>query len=87
MSDLYAAIRERLGAYVDEGCGYSGHDCRVTGHDEMKAALLAVLERHKPDQWGNCSECREGGPGYEAEGVRAPCPSVKDIAEALEVQT
>lgn len=51
----------------------------------LNGAVEAVLDLHAPDQRGNCSECRDGGPGYEAEPVKAPCPTVRAIAKGLKI--
>jgi hypothetical protein len=52
----------------------------------LNGAVDAVLTLHAPDSRGNCSECREGGSGYEAEPVKAPCPTVRTIAEGLGIK-
>lgn len=86
MSDLDAAIRAKLDGYVNEGCGYSGHDCQVTGHEEMKAALLGALDQHSlaefygaavadPSTW-ICQRCHEAD----------PCPTRWAIATALGIE-
>lgn len=54
MSDVAAAIRAKLtGEYSNEAClgGCGTEDCRCTvyGFDEMRDALLAVLDACAPD--------------------------------------
>lgn len=86
--DLDAAIRARLGEF-DASMDATGS---LWGVEEMRAALLAVLELHdavdveqvEPDGgavWGNvCVEC-----GTESLGSY-PCPTVRAIAEELGVE-
>jgi hypothetical protein len=89
---LDAAIRKRLydisatcGALCDVLCG-EDEDCAHDAWDSAGAALLDVLDVHKRDGRGCCTECRESGPGYEAESVPYPCPTVRAIAEQLEIE-
>lgn len=83
MSDPDAAIRTRLDEY-DDSMTRTGS---LWGADEMRNALLAVLVAHERDSRGHCTECRESGPGHEAESVPYPCPTVLAIAEKLGVET
>jgi hypothetical protein len=57
--------------------------------DRTAAALLAILDLHKPEWNGGtqiCWYCREGGPGCEAEPVAYPCETVRAIAAELGVE-
>ena len=80
MSDLDARIRW----WITEGS-----DCEdpATGWDKATAALLAVLDLHTPDSWGDderphCTEC-SGNAGVR---IWAPCDTVRTIAEKLGVE-
>lgn len=84
-------IRKQLKTFIDEGCGYSGHGCMVTGHGEMKAALLAILDLHKSDggKYPNCVECSCDSALAATEchySVNWPCPTVRSVAGALGVE-
>lgn len=74
MAGLYAAIDAWL---AQSSRKYADRYWSLNG------VVDAVLGLHAPDQHGNCSECCGGGPGYEAEPVKAPCPTVRTIAKGL----
>ena len=89
MSDLDAAIRAKL----DEWQQFRRQDGAIAegyGYDEMAAAIVAVLDRHKPagDEHfaasfaGCCAVC---GTYYEYP-VAYRCPTVRAIAEKLGVE-
>lgn len=84
MPDLDAVIRARLDEF-DDSMGRTGS---LWGAEEMRAALLAVLDAHEPEGVAptRCSQCLDGGPGYEAEPAEWPCPTVQAIAQALGVE-
>lgn len=46
MTDLDAAIRAKLASWGEDPCGYA--TCVVVGWSEMRAAIVAALDRHKP---------------------------------------
>lgn len=85
MTDLDEAIRAKLAAWGDDPCGYA--TCVVVGWGEMRAVLVAVLDRHKPNPHpgGLGPYCEVCVGGYE--GVSEwPCQTVKDIARALGIE-
>lgn len=78
--DLAAQIRKRL-ENSDPGW-WEG---------EMKAALLAVLDVHKPERhsigakvWHNCASCRDTD--WNGPEVPWPCETVEAIAKALGIE-
>jgi hypothetical protein len=86
--DLAAAIRAKLtGEYENEacygGCGVEDCRCSVRGFDEMRAALLAVLEiyRRNAEDWTHVTEN-----AYEAGRRWALEQAVAEIAEALGIK-
>lgn len=91
MSDVATAIRAKLEReYENEacygGCGTEDCRCNVTGFDEMKAALLAVVDIHTPSElfYGTgyvCSKCYNG----TDVNLPWPCPTVLAIAKGLGV--
>lgn len=85
MTDLDAAIRAKLASWGDDPCGYA--TCVVVGWSEMRAAIVAVLDRHKPNPHpsGLGPYCEVCVGGYE--GVsECPCETVQDIARALGIE-
>lgn len=91
MTDLDAAIRAKLVGFSNDaclgGCGCEESRCGVYGFDEMRAALVAVLDRHKPNPHpsGLGPYCEVCVGGYE--GVSEwPCQTVKDMATALGIE-
>jgi hypothetical protein len=90
MPDLDSAIRERL-AWRVEGADPNDLDAVIV--KELVGALSAVLDVHHPEPetgpfaHSYCRECHEGGPGYEAEQVPYPCPTVLAIADKLGIYT
>ena len=90
MTDLDAAICAKLASWGDDPCGYA--TCVVVGWSEMRAALVAVLDRHKPrtavkgplEGKPICDECSDGTNEWLA--TADPCPTVRAIAEKLGVE-
>lgn len=83
---LDAAIRAKLAEWQkfrrQDGTIAEGY-----GFDEMRAALVAVLDRHKlnPHPSGLGPYCEVCVGGYE--GVSEwPCQTVKDVARALGIE-
>lgn len=91
MTDLDAAIRAKLASWGDDPCGYA--TCVVVGWSEMRAAIVAVLDRHKPahvdhplnPNLANCSTCRDLGPEINSPAAY-PCEEIEDIAKALGIE-
>jgi hypothetical protein len=79
VTDLDAAIRERLA--LDENSHYFRYDSEM-----IQGAILTVLDIHKRNGPGCCTECWEFGPGYEGEPVPYPCPTVLAIAKGLGIE-
>lgn len=91
MTGLDAAIRAELASFFSDaclgGCGCEENRCDVCGFDEMRAAIIAVLDRHKPNPHpsGLGPYCEVWVGGYE--GVSEwPCGTVQDIAAALGIE-
>lgn len=90
MSELDAAIRAKLASWGDDPCGYA--TCVVVGWSEMRAAIVAVLDRHKPrtavegplEGKPICDECSDGTNEWLA--TADPCPTLRVIAEKLGVE-
>lgn len=83
MTDLDAAVRARLDEF-DASMTATGS---LWGTDEMRAAIVAVLDRHKlnPHPSGLGPYCETCVGGYE--GVSEwPCKTVKDVATALGIE-
>ena len=83
MTDLDAAIRARLNEFDASMTATGG----LWGAEEMRAALVAVLDRHKlnPHPSGLGPYCEVCVGGYE--GVSEwPCQTVKDVARALGIE-
>jgi len=95
MADLGSAIRARLDGFSSDaclgGCGCEDNRCDVHGFDEMRAALLAVLDVHKPRSAGvpgkphlmDCSACLDVSPRCvrpSATRATPPRPSRKHSA-------
>lgn len=95
MSALDAAIREQLDGFVNHPCSSYSHDCRVTGHDEMKTALLVLVEKHeaKHRRLGQPQEDHraDGLPLCQGwpyrPGQDTLCEHIRTIAKALEIKT
>lgn len=102
MTSLDQRIRERLTSLGNEaclgGCGCEDSRCIVYGFDEMRVALLAVLDLHKRHDKGLGYGSREEG-GYgtvpdvcgecgkiDEYAQKWPCPTVRAIAKALGVE-
>lgn len=87
MSDLNAAIRERL-EIRDSGdsTGYDPYfvyDCEL-----VQAAMFAVLDLHKPIWDGQrCDHCRDSVPDCGTEPACWPCETIRAIAEKLGIET
>ena len=89
MSDLNAAIRAKLDglSQLDDDCNSQcGVSCAAQGYDDMKAALLAVLDQHPlrefpdyldggPSSW-ICDKCHDSD----------PCCTRYVIADALGIE-
>lgn len=97
MTDLDAAIRERLDGWLDDICGRWRDDCPVEGHSEaikMRGALTAALDLHKPRWAGigskphvkDCSVCMDIGPEI-CNPTGYPCETVEAIAKQLGLET
>lgn len=93
MTDLDAAIRaklnsERLDGFESRPC-LSVEGCDVNGFDEMRAALLAVLDLHKRSnnrRLQGCTECSATEVDRDWTVVPYPCPTVRTITEALGIE-
>lgn len=87
--NLDAAIRAALantehGDRPDGGMCHAdccGEPCECGLNEKPRAALLAVLGRHKADEYGDCSACAS----YDENPVPWPCDTVRDIARELGV--
>lgn len=89
--DEPAALAEDLGRAIEAGA-FSGpvlvlppSPRSYPGFEQMRAALLAVLDRHAPDSSGDCPRCMTVWP----EGTfheTAPCDEVEAIAEKLGIE-
>lgn len=87
---LDAAIRAKLASWGDDPCGYA--TCVVVGWSEMRAAIVAVLDLHKPrtavegplEGKPICDECSDGTNEWLA--TADPCPTKRAIAEKLGVE-
>lgn len=96
MTDLNAAIRAKVhevSQRLDDDCNMQcGVSCASQGYDDITRGLLAALDVHRPEPYppsvagSLCAECREAGPGYEAESTPYPCPTVLAIAKAFEIE-
>ena len=76
MANLDVAIRERLEEFCSDWCAEAG-----------KAVIHSLLELHKTNQSGDCSECLTGTADYEDEGhVRTPCPTLLAVAKGLGIE-
>lgn len=85
MTDLDAAIRAKL--EIQDSGEYTAYDPRFVYDCEIvQTALFAVLELHKRSHFSDCTECRESGPGYEAEPAPYPCPTIRAVAEKLGIE-
>lgn len=78
MTDLDAAIRKRL-ALHDDG-NYFSYDSET-----IQGAVFAVLDLHKRNDLGCCTECKEIGLGWDGP-ARYPCPTVRAIAKGLGIE-
>lgn len=103
MTDLDAAIRAKLNSEGLDGfesrpC-LSVEGCDVNGFDEMRAALLAVLDLHRPreDEWLQvrgldgtvrrpCRQCSGLGTGGMITAIYYPCQTVSAIAKGLGIE-
>lgn len=95
MTDLDAQIRAKLADYGEDPCGYA--TCIVIGFNEMRAALLAVLDGHPPEpRPGRIGE-RGDGEGFVCAGethacgmvneyTTYPCETVLKIAKGLGIE-
>lgn len=81
MSELDAAIRAKLASWGDDPCGYA--TCVVVGWSEMRAAIVAVLDRHRTVQDGFTHITETA---YEAGRRWALEEAVAVIAEKLGVE-
>lgn len=86
MSDLDARIRSEIDDAVTQikGCDPDTFDAMAA--DELRDAILAAVDLHAPDSWGDderphCTEC-SGNAGVR---IWAPCETVRVIAEKLGV--
>lgn len=90
MSELDAAIRAKLASWGDDPCGYA--TCVVVGWSGIRAAIVAVLDRHKPrtavegplEGKPICDGCSDGTNEWLA--TADPCPTKRAIAEKLGVE-
>lgn len=95
MADLEQRIREKVARRPSVFPGMvrpsETYDRYKGWSDRSAAALLAVLDRHKPepDSMGGrvsyyCANCRDTG--WLGPGVDWPCETVEDIAKELGIE-
>jgi hypothetical protein len=84
MTDLDRAIRAKLDQFTEDYFLVGEYGSNPgPGHNEMRDAILAVLDLHGPSDLDDprwCGSCI-GNDGYGI--VSIPCPTVRAIAKAL----
>ena len=85
MSGLAQQIRDRLDGFEDAHCfGSEDVRCDVYGFDEMREALLALLDLHAyPEGSGIPGEVHCG---ELIDWVQGGCPTLRTIAEKLRIE-
>jgi hypothetical protein len=74
------ARHEDIVAFQKKAAGLS-----PTAFDQMRAALLAVLDLHRPEQECHDTVCEDCN-GWSGAVARYPCPTVRMIVEKLEIE-
>lgn len=88
-ADLAQRIRDRLERDYENAACLLTERCGVTGFDEMRAAILAVVDGHAADAAGDCRRCvdwDEDEDGYLKACRFGDCPTLLAIARSLGIK-